>query len=522
MQDSINALLRLGRKTEAAQAAMDHAVRNRNDGHAWHFAGRVQLHAGLVDQALICLRTAAQKAPADLGFAIELGRLLSNIGQHVEARRVSLAAAALDPSSARDLDAVGALLTHCGAPETAIPYFRRSLAFDPANRSHLFNLASALTMVGESAEAEERLDTLLQIDPFDGQALRMRSGLRIQTSQRNHVAQLERACDRAGTGLVGVPAYFALGKELEDLGDHPAAFRALSTGCAIQKAAMNYDVGADIAAIDAIIAAHSAQGLAGAEGSGDDAPIFVFGLPRSGTTLVEQILGRHPQAAASGELNAFPGAVTGQIRKMYGADCARTELAWQSLTINPTELAQSYLDFAWPEERPRHFIDKQPMNYLYAGLIHRAFPKARLIGLMRDPHDSCFAMYKSLFSGAYPFSYDLDDLGRYRAAWDRLMVHWQDTLGDALLMVGYEDLVTDQAGVTAQVLAHVNLPWAEACLSPHLGQGPVGTASASQVRAPVHNRSVGLWRNYESELGPLTARLAHESARSDDTLVANR
>ena len=155
----------------------------------------------------------------------------------------------------------------------------------------------------------------------------------------------------------------------------------------------------------------------------------------------------------------------------------------------------------------RRFIDKLPLNYLYAGLIRRALPRARIVALAREPMDSCYAMYKTLFTSAYPFSYDLDDLGRYYLAWQRLLRHWQEVLGDALLVVSYEKLVDDQEAVTRRILAHCELPWQVECLEFHVRPGAVLTASATQVRRPLYGTSVGKWRHYEEQLRPLARYL---------------
>jgi len=149
------------------------------------------------------------------------------------------------------------------------------------------------------------------------------------------------------------------------------------------------------------------------------------------------------------------------------------------------------------------FVDKMPMNDLYAGLIYRALPRARIVALAREPLDACYAMYKTLFARAYPFSYDLSDLGQYYAAWHRLMCHWQSMLGESLLIVRYEELVADQESATRKILAHCGLAWEGACLAFHEQSNAVTTASAAQVRRPIYSTSMGKWRHYARELAPL-------------------
>ena len=183
---------------------------------------------------------------------------------------------------------------------------------------------------------------------------------------------------------------------------------------------------------------------------------------------------------------------------------SKIEFAEEALLIDPAELGKAYLEATRPQTgRTPRFTDKMPWNYLYAGLIHRALPGAKIVALMRHPLDTCYAMYRVLFNGAYPFSYDLTDLGRYYVAWHRLMQHWQSVIGDPWLSVSYEDLVLNQDDVTRRLLSHCGLDWEEACLDFHNQKTTVSTASAVQVRRPLYATSIGKWRHYEAQLAPL-------------------
>jgi hypothetical protein len=261
--------------------------------------------------------------------------------------------------------------------------------------------------------------------------------------------------------------------------------------------------------MDRIIARHDAVALARGRGHDNDEAIFVIGLPRSGTTLVESILAAHSEVQAGGELQAFPRACIEAVQALGGAMVPKLGFVERALEVDPRALGERYIAATRPQtgDRPR-FTDKLPLNYLYAGLIRRALPRARIVALVREPMDSCYAMYKALFTGAYPFSYDLDELGRYHAAWQRLMRHWQSVLGDALLVVRYEELVTAQEAVTGRILHHCGLPWQDACLEFRGRSAAVATASAAQVRQPVYRTSIGKWRHYERQLQPLARHLA--------------
>ena len=197
------------------------------------------------------------------------------------------------------------------------------------------------------------------------------------------------------------------------------------------------------------------------------------------------------------------------VTERAGSAVSKLEFVEHSLAIDPLVLGRCYIAETRPQTgHTRRFVDKLPLNYLYAGLIRRALPRARLIALMRNPMDSCYAMYKTLFTAAYPFSYDLHDLGRYYCAWQRLMRHWEAVLGEALLVVRYEDLVANQEAVSRRMISHCGLEWQDACLTFQQQQRPVVTASAVQVRRPMYATSVGKWRNYARQLSGLSRELA--------------
>jgi hypothetical protein len=302
---------------------------------------------------------------------------------------------------------------------------------------------------------------------------------------------------------------FAIAKELEDVSRYGMSFQYLKRGCDLQRRQITYDVTDDIATIDRLIQLHNHAALDSGGGFETEECIFVLGLPRSGTTLVERIVSSHSTVHAAGELQAFPTEAIRAVQRRTGRAVGKLDFVELALEVDPTALGHAYIGATRPQtgRKPR-FVDKMPLNYLYAGLIHRALPRAPIVALAREPMDSCYAMYKTLFAGAYPFSYDLCDLGRYYAAWHRLMRHWRSLLGKSLLIVQYEDLVANQEAVSRRILEHCGLPWEDACLAFHEQKTAVTTASAVQVRRPIYSSSLGSWRHYEQELAPLAAVLS--------------
>ena len=475
------------------------------DPRPWTLMGSVHLRANRADLAAVCLERARACAPDDAAAVIRHGQCLARLGRRSEALAAAAAATVLPLATAALLDGLATLYSHCDEPALALPLCQRAVAAAPGNTAFRYNLATAQRMIGELAAAEASLDQVITAKPDDYAAWYTRADLRVQTPDRNHVGVLRAMLD-AGVAdqSAQIMLRFALAKELEDLGEYTTSFGQLKIGNDLQRAAMSYDVAEDVATMDRIITTHGGAALTHGRGHDNDQAIFVIGLPRSGTTLVESILAAHSEVQAAGELQAFPQACMDAVQERGGAKVPKLGFVERALALDPRELGERYIMATRPQTGGRRrFTDKLPLNYLYAGLIRRALPRARIVAVRREPMDSCYAMYKTLFAGAYPFSYDLHDLGRYHRAWQRLMHHWQAALGDALMVVRYEDLVADQESVTRSMLAHCGLSWQPACLEFHARTGAVTSASAVQVRRPVYRTSVGKWRHYEAQLQPL-------------------
>ena len=295
----------------------------------------------------------------------------------------------------------------------------------------------------------------------------------------------------------------ALAKEYEDLGGYAESFAQLRLGAAKRRQHLRYDVGHDVATVDWIIDAFRSPPPEAAAGCSQDAPIFIVGLPRSGTTLVERILGSHCGVPSAGELDAFAlalveGGVTAAQRRCRAANWSPARPTWISRHSGTNTCAELAARF-----RRGRFIDKMPLNYLYCGLIMRALPQAKIIHLTRHPMAVCYAMYKTLFKDGYPFSYDLHDIGCYYLGYRRLMDHWRATLPGAIHDLSYEQLIADQAGETRKLLNFCGLEWQDACLDFHRNAAATTTASASQIRRPLYASSVSQWRQYAAQLAPL-------------------
>tara|TARA_R110002167_G_scaffold81501_5_gene223202 strand:- start:4473 stop:6056 length:1584 start_codon:yes stop_codon:yes gene_type:complete len=431
-----------------------------------------QIHIGDIRDAVIALKHMEAEAKADPAWLGRISEAYSQCGNFDAAERCARAAVALDPDSA------------------ALRYA----------------LSSAFIATGKLEQAEDVLDKLIASHPRDYDAYYNRATLRKQTLERNHVDAIRKAMDEtAQDPMSAVGLNYALAHELEDLGQDEESFAALKKGADARRAMMAYRVEKDTDTMARIAKVFDAEFFAKHRNACDEqGPIFVLGLPRSGTTLVDRILSAHPEVESLGELNDFPLALTALCRAVP----VPGDLVSRSAELDMRELGEAYLHRVRQRAKgSRFFIDKAPANFLYIGLIAAALPNARIIHLNRNPIDNALGMYKALFRMGYPFSYDFDDLAKYMRAKAELMAHWHAVLPGRVTEVHYEDIVSDQEAQTRRLLAEVELPWNAACLDFHKNNSPTATASAAQVRRPLYASSVDRWRRYETQLQPLIEAL---------------
>jgi len=416
------------------------------------------------------------------------------------------------------LQSVAGAYLKCGQNARADECYARAVQLQPANPDYLYNLATSRIGMGDLEHAEELLTKTIRLNPADYGAWLNRSGLKKQTPDSNHVEQLKYVKAHLAEDDPGqVPVCFALSKELEDLGRHEESFGYLQEGAHRRRLGMQYDVADDETAMAEIARQFPAERFTRrTAGHESGRPLFVLGLPRSGTTLVDRIVSSHSRVDSLGEHSTLPLAVMKLGGQSLGDSTDKLDLIRRSAQFDFAELGRRYCEgiegFGNPTER---LIDKTPQNFLYIGLIRLALPGARIIHLRRHPLDVCYAMFKTLFRAGYPFSYSLQETGRYYIAYHRLMAHWRAAVPDAFLDVDYEKLVSDQEGETRRILDYLKLDWEDACLDFHRHRGPAATASAAQVRQPIYSSSVGLWQKYQRQLAPFAAKLRENGINAD-------
>jgi len=448
-------------------------------------------------------------------FHLYLARAYAAVQDYAGALDAATNADGLLPAyDAAGLDTLGVVLVQCHAYARAADAFRRAVSLDPHNAALRFNLGTALTFLGDIGAAERELEAAIRIQPHHWRAHHSLSQLRRQTPESNHVGRLSLLLEQAA-GKVTATTFLnmALSKELEDLGDHEAAFDHCVAGKSAPKQMLRYSRRKE-SDLFASLASCFPDPFNSLTTSGSDArdPIFIVGMPRTGTTLVDRILSSHPQVQSAGELHNFASAwkraLGGQSFDMFNpaqiANARMRDIDWRKLGDDYVASTRTFTG-----ERP-FFTDKLPHNFLYLGYIACALPLAKIICVRRHPLDTCLSNFRQLFAPESPYfdySYDLLDTGHYYILFDRLMSHWRTAFPGRILEVQYESLVTEQERISRALLAHCGLEWDDACLAFEKNSAPVTTASAVQVRAPMYSTSVGRWKRHEERLAPLREML---------------
>jgi tetratricopeptide (TPR) repeat protein len=467
------------------------------------------MREGRIEEALVLAeRAVAGVAVCTPGHGF-LASLLLQQGRFSDAERVLTEALQLPTGIADSYDGLAYVSMALGQHERANCLYRRATEISPGVPRFFYNLAGSERSLGRLAEAEAACNRAIALDPEQYPSYLLRSELRVQTVESNHIAELQAKLTRTGLEhRARVFLGFAIAKELDDLQRFDEAFHWFASAASARRSRLAYDVSADERKLQRIAEAFPRQLLAQGPVAPASRPppvdssryIFIVGLPRSGTTLVERIVSGLSGVRSNGETEYFSKALL-QAAKGQG------DVFAQAAAANPERVAENYARLANPGAGNDYIIEKLPMNYLYLGAIHRALPDAKILLVNRSPLDSCFAMYRTLFGDAYPFSYDLKDLGRYYSAYEKLMNHWRSALGERPHEVVYEDLVHEPKRIGAMIADYCGLTWSDAAVEIQNNRSVSLTASASQVRRPIYGNSSGRWRHYHRHLQPLIATL---------------
>ena len=511
---SFNAALAEDHRGNHAQATLLYqAILRVAPSHlgALHNLGYLLLRQGERSEAERILRKTIKAHPRSAEAHNTLGLILHTTGRFREAVACYRSSIALTPDYAVAHNNLGASLHELNRPDQAIPHYQRALALQQAYPDAWRNLGNACQATGHIEEAREAYKRAIAIAPrtpslYHGliACTRVAPGDPYLGALRSLAAQ-----EATLPGAERILLHFALAKALDDAGDPEQAGRHLLIANRLKRDTLRYDEAKTLGLLERIRTVTRPDALtAAAQADRSPTPIFVLGMPRSGTTLVEQILASHPSVTGGGELPALRQAIEATFGKETYPEAARAARAPQIRRVGERYL--SALRGAFPQAR--YVVDKMPFNFLYAGLIPQAIPQARIIHVRRDAVDTCFSCFSLLFKGDLPFTYELSELGRYYRAYEGLMDHWRTVLpAGAMLEVSYEALVADLEGEARRLVGHCGLAWDAACLSFDRTERVVLTASAVQVRRPIYRSSVGRWQRYQAMLGPLFAALGRHS-----------
>ncbi len=476
-----------------------------NRGHTLHELKRCE-------EALASYERALTVRPDYAEALLNRGLTLHELKRFEEALASYERALLLRPDFAEALSNRGVTLHELKRFEEALASYNRALAFKPALAHANYNMGNVLLELGQLQEAQKAYRDTIGLDAaITGAYIRL-AELKFFAPGDADLATMEALAAKT-EGLSKIDRMqldFALGKAYADLKDYHRSFRHLLEGNAGKRTAISYDEKTALALFDRIEAVFTSELIKAKSGGGEPSPmpIFVLGMPRSGTTLVEQIIASHPMVHGAGELQTLSDV----ILAIRGPDENTITFPESIPTLDVLALKQigarylaSVRKLAPTAER---VTDKMPQNYYFAGLIHLALPNAKIIHTVRNPVDTCISCFTKLFAAELNYTYELGELGRYYKRHERLMVHWRRVLPpDRILDVQYEDLIADLEGQARRIILHCGLPWDERCLSFHQTIRPVRTPSATQVRQPIYKNAVGRWRVYEEHLGPLLSAL---------------
>jgi tetratricopeptide (TPR) repeat protein len=517
--------LQQGRTDEAAQSLRAAVRAAPTCAVIWSDLGVVEATVGRLKEAVACYDQAIALKPDHVDALTNRANALMALKRPLEALASYDGALAANPLSANALNNRGVALFELCREDEALTSYEKAIALKPDYATAHDNKGLALLRLGRVEEASAAFEAAIKLAPKMGRPYYHfvlskrfeRSDPRLRTLEK---LTLDNSSPDVNEKIY---AHFALGKALAGVEDYERSFLQLSQGNALRRKLSGYNEAETLGYLERMRATCTSEFLARHYGCGDPSavPVFVVGMPRSGTSLVEQILASHRDVYGAGEVKDFVLAMAG-LGGAAGLALFRPEFVSQMSCEEFRRLGTNYLQRTQAAAPlARRIVNKMPDNFRFAGLIALALPNARIVHVRRDPVDTCVSCFSTHFIEPMPFTHDLAELGRYYRAYETLMNLWRDILPQGMMIdVRYEDVVADIEGQGRRIVAHCGLDWDARCLEFHSDARTVRTASAAQVRRPLYNNSVGRWRRYEAFLEPLLVALDSSNAAASSSALA--
>lgn len=500
------------RRFKEAHACLAQLLEHQPDhADSYFLLGVINLEYGQVHKSIRLMEKAVSLHAKD-EYLAHLAKGYSLTGALEKAKSIAQALPAEHIQQALTLDTLGVALSRVGLHQLALSYFQRAVTLQANKASYFYNLGVSLKFIGDFPAAKTAFEQALQLEPDYYQAHYAYSDLSMTSDVSNRISQLQQVKSRLQAPDALLHIGHALAKEYEAINDYPSAMAELNQAKRIKSQALAYQVEEDLPLFAAAMQ-NASKPVHRSAGHPSKEPIFILGMPRSGTTLVERILSSHTAVLSAGELQDF-GLAVKELTATTGSKVLDIDTLAAASDLDFQVLGQAYLDrsrvITGSKER---FIDKLPFNFFYIDLIRRALPNAKIICMMRHPVDTCLGNYRALFSLASPYyryAFQLKHTAGFYAAFHQLALFWQQQNLANFRLQSYEDLVQNPKQQITELLGFCDLGWQEACLHSEQNQAPVSTASKVQVREPLNTKSVGRWQKYQPMLEPLLQQLRAE------------
>jgi len=464
-------------------------------------------------KAIELIKQANALAPNNPEYLSQLAKHYALDNNHVEALHFAELAAKLTAQSSLTLDTLGVTYSQMGLHEKAVHFFKKSVAINDKNPNYFFNLGASLKFIGDFDGARKAYEKTILMAPKYYKAHSALTGLGGISKDNNHISLLEELFKQTQHADDRLHIGHALAREYESLEDFDKAFHYLEMAKKFKLKHLKYSIDEDKALFSSLASHFKDCKHSLFQGFNTKEAIFVVGMPRSGTTLVERIISQHTDVTSAGELQHF-GLLVKKMAKTPSNRVIDAETVAATKDINFKELGKSYIDSTRAiTGKTAKFVDKMPLNVLYVGFILQALPKAKIVCLDRNPLDTIVSNFRQLFAvnqSYYNYSYDLESTAEFYLLFKELAALWLALFPENFYLVNYEKLVNDPLNEAKKLIDFCGLSWQEQCVNIDQNTAPVATASALQVRSPINNRSIGNWKKYDAYLDGVKEILARQ------------